>query len=121
LFDERQRHAELLDHILETGENLCTMLPGDCRHLLHQQTGALQLKCDQLFTSVMASQRQLEASLVEWTSYIERVSQVETWLAQMRTLVSDDLPLVASLDEKKEQLQSFKVIIYQLYCARKQQ
>lgn len=119
MHDERQKHVDLVDHVVNTGEILCTMLPGDYRHVIHQQTGTLRQECDQLFTSVMASQRQLEVSLVEWTSYIDRLSQIEEWLAKMRTLVNDDLPLVGSLQEKKAQLQTFKVILPVIFYTAK--
>jgi len=119
LLDGRQKHVELVDHVVNTGENLCTMLPGDYHHVIHHQTGALRRDCDQLFTSVMASQRQLEVSLVEWTSYVDRVSQIEEWITRMRMLVNDDLPLAGNLQEKKAQLHTFKVMmpVVFLYCS----
>jgi len=111
LIDNRQRHVELLDHAIEAGENLCAMLIGDGRDMIRQQTGALQHEWDELFIKITSSQRQVEISLVEWTSYSDCVSQVNAWLVKMRTLVSSELPLVSTLEEKKAQLQTCKVTI----------
>jgi len=111
LLDNRQRHVELLDRTIEAGENLAAMLSGDGRDVIRQQTSALQLEWDQLFRQVTASQRQLEVSLVEWTSYTDCVRQVKAWLTKMRKMVNDELPLVGTLEEKKVQLQTFKVLL----------
>ena len=118
MLDNRQRHVELLNQAVEAGENVCSVLTGDGRDVIRQQIDALQLEWDTLFTKITASQRQLDVSLVEWTSYADCVSQVEAWLTKMRTMVSEELPLVGTLDEKKTQLQAFKVImpVWLSYC-----
>lgn len=101
----------MLDRAIEAGENLCTMLSGDGRDMIRQQTGDLQREWDELFIKITSSQRQVEISLLEWTSYSDCVSQVNTWLIKMRTLVGGELPLVGTLEEKKAQLQTCKVTI----------
>jgi len=113
LLDDRQRHVELLDDSIEAAENLCAVLSCEGRDVIHEQIGALQQEWDELLMKLMFSQQQVELSLVEWTSYTDCMGQVEAWFAKMRSLLSDELPLVATLDEKKSQLQMCKVI--QLY------
>ena len=110
LLDARQKHVELLDRSIEAGESLCSLLSCKGPDVIRQQTDALQQECDELFKKVTSSLQQLEAILVKWTSYTDSIGDVEAWLAEMRTLVSDELPLVGTLDEKKTQLQTFKVI-----------
>ena len=110
MLDDRERHVGLLDQSIEAGENLCTVLSCEGRDVIHQRVGALQQEWDELLMKVMSCQQQLKLSLVEWTSYTNCVDQVEAWLAKMRTRISDDLPLVGTLDEKKTQLQMYKVI-----------
>lgn len=109
--DGRQKHVELLDRSVEAGENLCSLLSGEGREVIRRQTGAVQQEWDELFMQVTSSLQQLDIRLVEWTSYTDSVDQVEAWLAKMRTLVTDELPLVGTLDEKKTQLQTFRVML----------
>ena len=85
------------------------LLSGDGRDLIHRQIESLQLKWDELFTKITVVQRQLEVSVVEWTSYTDSVSQVEAWLTRMRMMVIAELPVLDTLHEKKTQLQTFKV------------
>jgi len=112
LLDSRQRHVDLLDHAIAAGEKLCAMLSVEGHDVVRQQTAALQLEWDDLFTKVTASQRQLDVTLLEWTSYTDRVHQIEAWLAKMRTLLRNELPLVGTLEEKRTQLQTFKVLMH---------
>ena len=115
LDDGRQKHIELLDHCTEAGETLCAVLSHEGREVIQQQTGALQQELDELLMKLTSSLQQLDVSLMEWTSYTDCMRQVEAWLAKMRTLISDELPLVGTLEEKKAQLQMFKVLQL-VYC-----
>ena len=57
----------------------------------------------------MASQRHLEVNLVQWTSFEESYDQLEGWLQGHEAQLKGDVPLHASLEEKKSQLQTYRV------------
>lgn len=109
MYENHQNHADLLDHTVTVTEALCAVLTGNCGDVVRQKTDAVRQEWDALFAKIAASQRQLEIRLVEWMSYNDSISQIEMWLVKMRTLVVDELPLLAILDEKKTQLHTCKV------------
>ena len=57
-----------------------------------------------------AAQRKLEVALVQWTSFDDSYGQVEHWLRDMESQLEGQLPLRSTLEEKKTQLQNYKVL-----------
>lgn len=99
-----------LNQAIEAGEALYTNLTAEGRENVRQEIRLLRQDWDELFEDVMAAQRQLEVSLVEWTSFSDSLQQLQEWLKGIESqLGGGDVPYVASLEEKKAQLQSYKV------------
>jgi len=111
LLDSHQQHVALMERVITAGDRLSASLSSKGREVIRQQTCDLQRDWDELFTMMTCSHRQLDMTLVEWTSHDDCVRQVEAWLVKMRSQVTDDLPLVGSLDDKKSQLHMFKVML----------
>ena len=95
---------------MEAGESLFTNLAADGRKSVRQQIEALKQDWESLYDDVAAAQRQLDLSLVEWTSFADSTKQLEAWLQAGEWALSGELPLHAMLDEKNSQLQMYKVV-----------
>ncbi len=68
-----------------------------------------QADWDDAYDNVLSSQRQLEVSLVQWTSFEDSYNQLEQWMKTTEIQFSDILPLHNTLEEKKTQLNTYKV------------
>lgn len=67
------------------------------------------MEWDSLYDDLSTVQRRLEVSLVQWTSFDESYNQVESWLREMETQLEGQTALRSTLEEKKTQLQNYKV------------
>lgn len=57
-----------------------------------------------------SAQRKLEVALVQWTTFDDSYGQVEQWLRDAELQLEGQIPLRSTLEEKKSQLQNFKVL-----------
>jgi nesprin-1 len=99
---------------IESGEKLYPNTATDGREIVRQQLRALKQDWDGLYDEVMSTQRHLEINLVQWTSFEESCDQVETWLGNLEGQLQATVPVHATLEEKKAQLQSYRVGCYLL-------
>lgn len=107
----RDRDAGLtkLNQCVEAGERLYGSTAPEGREDIRQELRNLKTNWDSLYDELSSVQRRLEVSLVQWTSFDESYNQVENWLREMETLLEGQVPLRSTLEEKKTQLQTFKV------------
>lgn len=98
-----------LSAAIESGEKLYPNTATEGREVLRQQLRRLKQDWDTLYDEVMANQRHLEVNLVQWTSFEESYEQVETWMLSLEGQLNTELPLHATLEEKKTQLQAYRV------------
>ena len=68
-----------------------------------------QADWDSVYDDVLSSQRQLEVNLVQWTSFEDSYGQLDNWVKQTDSQLSADIPLHNTLEEKKSQLQTYRV------------
>lgn len=94
---------------MEAGEKLYPNTATDGREVIRQELRALKLGWESLFDDLSAAQRKMEVALVQWTSFDDSYGQVEHWLRDMETQLEGQTPLRSTLEEKKSQLQSYKV------------
>ena len=94
---------------VEKGERLYPHTAADGREAVRQQLRVLKTDWDSLYDEVLSSQRHLEISLFQWTSFEESRVAMETWLHAMDSRMSEEVVLRATLEEKKTQLQTYKV------------
>ena len=98
-----------LNLAVEAGEKLYPSTAAEGRDSIRQQLRNLKQDWDTLFDEVMSSQRQLEVNLVQWTSFEESYDQLEGWLKNMEAQLSGEVPLHTTFEEKKAQLQTYRV------------
>ena len=98
-----------LTSAIENGEKLYPNTATEGREVIRQQLRRLKPDWDGLYDEVMATQRHLEVNLVQWTSFEESYEQVESWLVNLEGQLRTEIPLHATLEEKKAQLQTYRV------------
>lgn len=94
---------------VESGEKLYPNTAADGREVVRQELRTLKSDWDCLYDDVLSSQRHLEVSLVQWASFEESSATLEAWLKNMEGQIRDELTLKSTLEEKKSQLQAYKV------------
>ena len=111
LLQDKEFGYKQLMETSECGEKLFPSTSHEGREIIRQQLRSFRQEWDSLFDEILATQRQVEAQLFHWTSFSESTSQLDHWLSSMESLQSRQIPLANTLEEKKTQLQSFKVKI----------
>jgi nesprin-1 len=109
LVQDKDQGFVYLSQAVESGEKLYPNTSAEGREIIRQHLRTLKQDWDGLYDEVLSIQRHLEVNLVQWTSFEESYEQLEAWLRNMETQLSGEMPLHASLDEKKGQLQTYKV------------
>ncbi|CAL1544282.1 unnamed protein product [Lymnaea stagnalis] len=108
LVHERDAGFTKLNHCVELGERLYPSTAPDGREVIRQDLKKLKLGYEGMFDELSTIQRKLEVSLVQWTSFDESYGQVEHWLRQMESQLEGQIPLRATLEEKKTQLHNYR-------------
>ena len=60
--------------------------------------------------AMQQTQRSVEVSLVQWTSFEENHEQVRAWIEKMEAQVLREWPLASSLEEKTAELSHISVL-----------
>lgn len=82
------------------------------REVIRQELRQMKFTWEGLFDDLSSAQRKLEVALVQWTTFDDGYTQVENWLREMELQLDGQLPLRSTLEEKKTQLQNFKVSLW---------
>ena len=109
LVSDRDAGFNKLSSTVEAGEKLYPNTAAEGRDVIRQELRQLKLGWESLFDDLSAAQRKLEVALVHWTSFDDSYGQVEHWLREMESQLEGQLPLRSTLEEKKTQLQNYKV------------
>ena len=107
--DDKETGSSLVVMATEAGEKLYPNTSADGREMIRQQLRHLKEAWDVLYEDVMSSQRQLDVSELQWTSFKDSADQLESWLTGMEGQLNGYTSLHATLDEKKSQLRGCKV------------
>ena len=73
-------------------------------------TRSLREKWEGFSDDLSDTQRELEVSALQWSSYDESVSSFQKWISEAEAKLKLDSDLKATLQEKKVQLHSHKVL-----------
>lgn len=73
---ERDTGYAKLNQCVEIGEKLYPSTASDGREVIRQELRKLKLDYESVFDDLSTIQRQLEVSLVQWTSFDESFGQV---------------------------------------------
>ena len=114
LLRDKAHGTERVNSALEAGEALYANTSADGREAVRAELRRLRSAWDDLYDDVMTSQRQLEVNLVQWSSFEDSYDQVEAWLNKTEVqLAGKDGSCgqqLATADEKKAQLATYKVV-----------
>jgi nesprin-1 len=112
-FQELLRSKEVgfskLNATVESGEKLYPNTASEGRETVRQELRGLKLEWENLYDELSTAQRKLETNLMQWTSIDDSFGQLEDWMKNVEGQLSLELLLKSTLEEKKVQLQSYKV------------
>ena len=94
---------------VEAGGSLLAVTAASKRDVLRREIDSLQREFDEFYSRVSDDIRQVSLQLVEWSSCAETMKQVEEWIDKMAASIGNDWVAGGSLDEKKTQLQTYRV------------
>jgi len=110
LIAERDSGFAKLNAAIEAGEKLYPNTATDGREKVRQELRQHKLNWESLYDDLSSAQRKLEVAVVHWTTFDESYGQVEQWLRDAERQLEGNVPLRSTLEEKKSQLQNFKVL-----------
>ena len=94
---------------IEQGERLYPHTASEGREIVRQELRQLREKWEGFTDQLSDTQRKLEVSLVQLSSYEDSFQQFRTWMSETEVKVQAEADLKATLQEKKVQLQSHRV------------
>ncbi len=109
LVAEKEHGNDKLIQAVDSGEKLYPNTAADGREMIRHELRLLKQDWDSLYDDVMAAQRQLNVNVVQWTSFEESYDKLEVWLKATEAQLKGDIPLKATLDDKKSQLSTYRV------------
>ena len=109
LISERDAGFAKLNQAIEAGEKLYPNTATEGREKVRQELRQMKMAWESLFDDLSSAQRKLEVALVQWTTFDDSYGQVEQWLRDAEMQLEGQIPLRSTLEEKKTQLQNFKV------------
>lgn len=101
----------LLNSTVELGEKLYSSTGAEGREHIRQQLKDLNQAMEQLYDNVNSLSRQLEAKLSKWSGYEECAEKLLQWLAGVEKQLSSEIQLQTTLDEKRQQLQTYRDVL----------
>lgn len=101
----------LLNNTVELGEKMYPSTGVEGRELVRQQLQELTQTLEQLYDNVNSSARLLESKLTKWSGFEECAEKLQFWLENVDKQVAADIQLKTTLDEKRQQLQTYRDIL----------
>ena len=98
-----------LSAAVESGEKLYSNTASEGRESIRHELRGLKTEWDDLFDELNTNQRKLDVNLVQWRAIDNTFDQLEDWMKNAMHQLDDEMVLKASLEEKKAQLQVYKV------------
>ena len=99
---------------LEKGEFLYPQTAAEGRDIVRHELRQLRERWESLGDSLSDTQRSLEVSSLQLSSYEENFGQFNNWLKESQSNLQSEAELKATLPEKKIQLQNHKVCLLAL-------
>ncbi|KAL8590280.1 hypothetical protein ACOMHN_006396 [Nucella lapillus] len=107
---EKEEGFNLIHQTVETGERLYPNTAAEGRDIIRQELRSLREQWDQIGDEVGETQRKLDGTLTQWSSYEENFDTFQKWILDVEGKLEQDAELKATLPEKKAQLQNHKVL-----------
>ena len=109
IFAEKQQETPRLQKTMELGEALYPNTTAEGREIVRQELRSLQDRWESFCDQLADTQRGVEMSLLQWSSFDDNCGQLNKWLQQINSNLDADNELKATLNEKRNQLQNHKV------------
>ncbi len=105
-----ERHPTLLElnTMIECGDQIMATTASEGRDSIKAQVNDCQQSTDALYDNLSRLERELQARLNRWAGFEESSSAFNRWLQDTESLLSGDIVLKSTLDEKKGQLQIYR-------------
>ncbi|KAB7507506.1 Nesprin-1 [Armadillidium nasatum] len=114
LLSEKNNALSLLNTTVEYGEKLYTSTGEDGREAIRLQLEDLQQTYENLFDNSLVMERELKSKKNRWSTFEEAVEQFKKWLKDTQNKIPDDIELKATLDEKRAQLQIYRMLLHDI-------
>lgn len=111
LFAEKDQGLKMLNKTVESGEKLFPDTAVSGREKIRQELRNAKDDWDQLFSNLTHSEHKVETFLHQWSSYSDGQEQLMKWMTSVESGLETKVELKNTLQEKKAQLQHYKVEI----------
>ncbi|XP_044734627.1 nesprin-1 [Chrysoperla carnea] len=118
----KQAQGELLvEHLQHTGEVAAASTNHAGQETIRNEIRALRESFEGLFREIKQQKELLEETVIHWRDYKEEYERLSDWLQQIDIIVKNNkLALVATLEEKKKQVDEMKGILQKLETGKAQ-
>ena len=110
LEDMRTNECAKFDSIMELGERLYSHTSTDGKEIIRSKLQSLRLAWEKLTEDVQNTTNKLDTCLQQFADFSNLQEQLTKWLKDIEAAMTQHTELRASLEEKKGQLQSHKIV-----------
>lgn len=114
LLAEKQHALSLVNITVEYGEKLYPSTGEDGREAIHLQLEDLQQAYETLFDNALTVERDLQSKNSRWLAFEETIDNFKKWLRDIQAKIPDDIELKTTLDEKRAQLQTYRILLHDI-------
>lgn len=109
LMEAKEEGLGLFNAALESGEKLFPNTSNDGRETIRHELRSLRENWELFNDSLNDTQRSLESSRMQWSTFDENYDQLLKWVTDMGCQIEHDNELRNTLQEKKAMLQHYRV------------
>lgn len=109
MMSEKEHGLQKLNTAVEAGEKLYTDTAAGGREKVRQSLRQAKEDWDRLNSNLHDAQRKVDSFLMQWSSYSDGQDQLMKWMSDAENLLHSDVDLKNTLQEKRMQLQNFRV------------
>lgn len=114
LLAEKQHALSLVNITVEYGEKLYPSTGEDGREAIRLQLEDLQQAYETLFDNALTVERDLQSKNSRWLAFEETIDNFKKWLRDIQAKIPDDIELKTTLDEKRAQLQTYRILLHDI-------
>ncbi|XP_074030429.1 muscle-specific protein 300 kDa isoform X10 [Leptinotarsa decemlineata] len=111
LLSQKASATSLLNNTVEFGEKLYPSTSIEGKEILNGQLQELRKGLESLFDEIHETERNLKAKQIRWSGFDESLAKIVEWLREAEKKLPMEIELKASLDEKKDQLQAYRILL----------
>ncbi|CAG0880678.1 unnamed protein product [Cyprideis torosa] len=116
LLDEKPSLLALLNSTIDAGEKLYPTTSPEGTDIIRDQLKELQTSAELFFDQVSNSTREIQAKLSRWKGYKTACEDMQKCLRELQAQVPETVELKATLDEKRAQLQVYRMLLHDVTC-----